>query len=382
MRKKITILLISGTAALIIACAVYGQAKEYADKLRESERHIEFLKKVETTISAIEADRKLPVEMKIIDIADLLVSIPDYVPPSPFVTDVESIGPYSRGTGTSFAGAENEPFEGRLSPDELLGVIIRMTGAENWDTTERAGQECSIKMRSGKIFVTHTPEMIKKVESAISDFRKKLPPLISSTIYLLAADEEYLGQLREKGSSVVSAEAIKKLISDAKQAGKVELLRTGYLTAFSSQTAYLYCGATHTYQGDTDTSGQGGLAPFEIFDPIINVFNEGLIVGLQAQYNSQTGQTNILATVSLSKLTAIEKHTGIGGLGLSEPGKEAEGKARKCEVETPKVDLQIVSGTGDVPAGCGLLLGGSRIKTAQAEQKSFVVIIVPAVQGQ
>jgi hypothetical protein len=210
----------------------------------------------------------------------------------------------------------------------------------------------------------------------VNDFRKNLPPLISSAVYLLAADEEYLSGLREKGSSIVSPEAIKKMLNDVQPGSKVELLRTGYLTAYSSQAAYLYCGTVQTYQGDTDTSGMSGLVPIEIFDPIINVFREGLIVGLRAQFNTQTNQTNLVAMVGLSKLIAIEEHKAIGG-GFA---KEKEGGVTGCKVETPKVDLQIVSGSADVPAGSGLLLGGSRMKTAQAQQKSFVVLVVPTVQ--
>jgi hypothetical protein len=124
-----------------------------------------------------------------------------------------------------------------------------------------------------------------------------------------------------------------------------------------------------------------GFVAFEIFDPIINIFNEGLIIGLRAQYNSQINQTNLVAMVSLSKLTAIEEHKAIGG-GLAGEQDKTKGRVTECKVETPKVDLQIVSGSADVPAGSGLLLGGSRMKTAQDQQKSFVVLVVPTVQKQ
>jgi hypothetical protein len=220
--------------------------------------------------------------------------------------------------------------------------------------------------------------MIKEVEGIVSQMRRNLPALISSSVYLFAADEDYLKQVRKKGSSTITPKAIEKIIADARGGGDVELLRTGYLTGYSSQAVYMYTGTIHTYQGDTDTSGAGGLAPFCIFDPIINVFREGLIVGLRAQYNRSTGQVNLVSMVSLSKLTAIEEHIGIGG-GTAEEGK-AGVSVMKCKVETPKVDLQIVSGSSDIPEGYGLLLGGSRIKTAQAKQKSFVVLIVPEVQ--
>ena len=89
--------------------------------------------------------------------------------------------------------------------------------------------------------------MVRNVEAIVKDFGQNLPPLIPSVVYLLAADEEYLGQLREKGSSVVSLEAIKRILTNVQPGGKVELLRTGYLTAYSAQAAYLYCGTIHTY---------------------------------------------------------------------------------------------------------------------------------------
>lgn len=374
MHRPVLIVFLVSAIAFLLFYAAYGQSKEVVDKLKESERYIELLKKVEDAIAAIETDRKLPREMKIIDVADLLLRIPDYAPPSPFVYDVESSGrrPEERAI---FPGREEEPFErAAFTSDQLTDTLKQRTGEDNWP--ELGDGFGTIHLHRGKLIVINTPEMVSNVEAIVNDFRKNLPPLISSAVYLLAADEEYLSGLREKGSSIVSPEAIKKMLNDVQPGSKVELLRTGYLTAYSSQAAYLYCGTVQTYQGDTDTSGMSGLVPIEIFDPIINVFREGLIVGLRAQFNRQTNQTNLVAMVGLSKLIAIEEHKAIGG-GFA---KEKEGGVTGCKVETPKVDLQIVSGSADVPAGSGLLLGGSRMKTAQAQQKSFVVLVVPTVQ--
>lgn len=379
MRKPVLIVFLACALAFLLVYVAYAQSKEVIDKLKESERHLELLKKVDDAIAAIGIDRKLPREIKIIDVADLLLEIPDYAPPLPFVYDVESSGIRPTGAMISF-GAEEEPFEkAAFSFDELTKTLKRRTGEDNWP--ELADGFGTIRLHRGKLIVINTPEMVRNVEAIVNEFRKNLPPLISSTVYLLAADRSYLGQLREKGSSVVSPEAIKKILSDVQPGGKVEFLRTGYLTAYSAQATYLYCGTIQTYQGDVDTSGAGGLVAFEIFDPIINIFNEGLIIGLRAQFNRQTNQTNLVAMVSLSKVTAIEEHKAIGG-GLAGEQDKTKGRVTECKVETPKVDLQIVSGSADVPAGSGLLLGGSRMKTAQDQQKSFVVLVVPTVQKQ
>lgn len=365
MRKVILIVTLCAVLAFAAAYAAYGQSREYIDKLKQAEEHIALLEKINEAVKSIEKDLKPESKMRIFDITDLEMSLIDYAPPSPFVHDVES------GFGRS-EFTEEESFEEPFGPEEIIEVIRARTGEENWP--EEAGGFGTLEHHRGKLIVINTPEILQQVESIIEEMRSNSPALISSTVHLFALDEKYLEQIRKKGSSVITPQAIKKLIEDAEKGTEVELLRTGYLTSYSSQAAYLYAGTIHTYQGDTDTSGAGGLTPVVVFDPIINIFREGFIIGLRAQYNRTTGDVNMVAMVSLSKLTAIEEHTGMGG-GL---GKEAP--PEKCRVETPKVDLQIVSGSSDAPEGYGLLVGGSRMKTTQTEQKSFVVLIVPEVQ--
>ncbi len=381
MRKRIITGVLCALLALGLAYAAYGQSKEYIDKLRESEKHIAFLKKIEDAIGKIEQDREVEREFKIIDITDLLARIPDYAPPSPFVHDVEGLTYSEGGAGAvTFDDEDEEDFEGEpYGPDEFVELIKARTEKEDEYTwPEEEDGFGTIEVHRGKLIVCNTPEIIREVEAIIEEMRGNLPALISSSVYLFAADEDYLKQIRGKGSSSIEPKAVEKIIADAQTGGKVELLKAGYLTGYSSQAVYVYTGTIHTYQGDTDTSGAGGLAPFCIFDPIINVFREGFIIGLRAQYNRTTNQVNLVSMVSLSRLTAIEEHIGIGG-GTAEEGK-AGVAVMKCKVETPKVDLQIVSGSSDIPEGHGLLLGGSRLKTAQTEQKSFVVLIVPEVQ--
>lgn len=379
MHRRILTGVLCAVLAFGVGYVAYGQSQEYIDKLKDSEKHIAFLKKIEDAIETIEKERELKKELRIIDVTDLLTKIPDYAPPSPFVHDVEGLT-YSEGGGMSFGDEDTEGFEGEpYGPDDFIELIKARTDGDDEDKwPEEEGGFGTIEVHRGKLIVCNTPEVIKEVEAIVADMRGNLPALISSSMYLFAADEEYLKQIRKTGSSVITPEAIKKVIADAQAGQNVEMLKTGYLTAYSSQAVYMYTGTIHTYQGDTDTSGAGGLAPFCIFDPIINIFREGFIVGLRAQYNRNTDQVNLVAMVSLSNLTAIEEHIGIGG-GTAEEGK-AGVSVMKCKVETPKVDLQIVSGSSDVPEGYGLLLGGSRMKTSQAKQKSFVVLIVPEVQ--
>jgi hypothetical protein len=377
MKRKLIIFGIFLAGVLSVVIAAYGQSQKYIDRLKEADKHIAFLKKVEEAIEIIEKDREKPVSLEFIDVSNLILKVNDYEPPSPFVYDVEGGWGGSPGEagGVSFDDEEGESWEGEpFGPDELIERVKYVTGDENWP--EEPGGFGMIEHHRGKLIVCHTPEMIEKVRNIIKDIERDLPVQISSEVYLLAVKEDYLGELRKKGSSVITPEAVKKILSDTRMKGETELVRTAYLNSYSAQAAYLYNGAIHTYQGDTDTSGAGGLTPIEIFDPIINIFREGLIVGLRADYNKDTKKVNLVAMISLSKLTAIEEHKGIGG-GFAE---KQEFGVTPCVVETPKVDLQIVSGSADVPEGYGLLLGGSRMKTAQAEQKSFVVLIVPRIQ--
>jgi hypothetical protein len=366
MRKGILILSLCAVLAITLAYTAHGQSKEQLDKFKEAERLIELLKKTNEAIEIIEKDRKLPAKLEVFDVADLIEEnrIKDYAPPSPFVFNVES--------ATAEEGEiDTESFEELYGPEEVIELVKATTGEENWP--EEEGGMGTVEYHRGKLIVINTPEMIDKVEALLDGLKKSLPAVISSTVYLLAVDEDYLKQHRRTGSSVITPQAVEKMLDDSQAGKKIELLKTGYITSYSSQAAYIHSGALHTYIGNTDTSGAGGLTPVLVFDPVINVFREGFIIGLRAQYNRRTNRVNLVAMVSLSKLTVIEEHTGIGG----SIGKQAP---QKCKVETPKVDLQIVSGSSDIPVGYGLLLGGSRMKTAQAEQKSFIVLIVPVVQ--
>jgi len=377
MKRKALISSIFIVAVLAVVISAYGQSRKYIDMLKEADKHIAFLKKVEEAIVIIENEREQPFEFEFIDVSDLMLKVSDYEPPSPFVHDVE--GGWYDGAGSaggiSFDDEEGEPWEGEaFGRDELIERILYATGEENWP--EDSNGFGTIEYHRGKLIIGHTPEMIERVRKIIDAIRHNMPLQISSEVYLLATEEDYLGEIRKKGSSVIAPEAIKKLLRDTRVDSKVELVRSAYIAAYSGQAAYLYNGAIHSYQGDTDTSGAGGLTPIEIFDPVINIFREGLIVGLRAEHNRDTDKVNLVAMVSLSKVTAIEEHKGIGG-GFAE---KQDFGVTPCVVETPKVDLQIVSGSADVPEGSGLLLGGARMKTAQARQKSFLVLIVPRVQ--
>ncbi len=366
MRRGILIICLCAVSAFALAYAAFAQSKEHIDKLKEAERHIELLKKVEDAIKTIEKDRKVLTELHIFDVADLMLAriVKDYAPPSPFVFDVSSAG------AEEFERAE-EPFEEPLDPEELI-ERVKLSIKDEGPAT-RDDKLTTISYSSGKLFVISTPKKIKKIEALLAQMRKNLPVLISSTVYLVAADEDYLKGLKDKDSSAIGPKAIEKMLADARTGEKVELLKTGYLTSYSGQAAYLCDGSLHTYVGKIDTMAYPATDRSQfLLEPIVNVFREGFIAGLRAQYDPMTGQVNLVAMVSLSKLTAIEEHTGIaGGTGAT---------PTKCKIETPKVDLQIVSGSADIPKGCGLLLGGSRMKTAQDRQKSFVVLIVPAVQ--
>lgn len=378
MRKTIIMLAVCAVSATAVFCAAYGQSEKYIKRLRAADRHIKLLKEVEDAIDSIRKDRVPKLrrwEMHIFNITDLLIEtrLPDFSPPSPFVQDVE-YGCSGAGGGITFNGDENSSDDG-YDPDDLVNLIKYRTGYYNWPEEEDGFG--TINFNLGKLLVINTPAMIEKVGRVIEELRANLPDLVLSRVYLFAADEAYLKQLRDKEASVLSPDAVKKILSDSAGVEKVRMLKSGYLTAYSSQAAYLYCGTIHTYQGDTDTSGAGGLTPIEIFDPVINIFREGLIVGLRAHYNRQTDRVSLIAMISLSRLTEFEEHTGIGG-GFCGP-QEAHGVS-KCTVETPKVDLQTVTGSSRVPPGHGLLLGGSKMKTAQDELKSFVVLIVPDVQ--
>jgi hypothetical protein len=175
MQKPVLIVFLACALAFILVYVAYAQSKEVIDKLKESERQMELLKRVEDAIAAIQTDRKLPREMKIIDVADLLLRIPDYAPPSPFVYDVESSAVRPAGAAISF-GAEEEPFEkAAFSSDELTEILKRRIGEDNWPALPDGFG--TIHLHRGKLIVINTPEMVRNVEAIVNEFRKNLPPL-------------------------------------------------------------------------------------------------------------------------------------------------------------------------------------------------------------
>ena len=374
MRKTVFAAFVGVTVAIGLLYAAYGQSQEYIDRIRKADPHIKFLEQVTDAIETIENERVVPrvSRMRIYNITDLLIEtkLPGFDPPSPYVMDVEAgCGGWGHGGGITFNG-ENRHGDDCYGPEEIIETIQRRTGRYNWP--DEAGGFGSIEHYGGKLIVINSPGVLERVEKIINEIRDGMPVQVLSTVYLFSVEEGYMDRVRRKGSSVITPEAVKKIVTDGNSGQEVKLLKTGYLAAYSSQSAYLFDGTSLTYQGDTDTSGGGGLAAPCMFDPIINVFHEGLIMKLKARYNRHLKRTNITAFVSLSEVTAIEERTGIGG-GVTE-------NVQKCKVETPRVDMQVISGCADVPEGYGLLLGGSKLKTAQTKQKSFVVLIVPEVQ--
>ncbi len=356
---------------LVLVYGAYGQSKEDLDNLAQSKSYIKLLEKVEDAIETIMKERKPPKrvkELKFIDVSDFVVKVPHFAGP-----DVRVFDPEQERTAPGITFGEDEDIEDLeegepFGTEGLIELVKARTGDEKWP--EEAGGFGTIEQHRGKLIVCNTPEVIKEVEQLLAEIRGNAAAIISSAIYLLSAQEEYLQQIRTKGSPIITPQAIKKVLADAQAGKEVKLIRAGYLSAYSGQSAYIYDGTAHTYVGDMDTSAGEGKS--SILDPVVNIFREGLVVNLRAQYNRQTGKTNIVAAVNLCKLISIEEHVAIGG-GNDE-------KLKSCKLETPTVDLQTVSGSADVPEHYGLLIGGSKMKTAQAKQESFVVLIVPTVR--
>ena len=369
MKKVLLLLLLSGAATTACVLPSLAQDRDAIESLKKAELEKKFLQKIRKAIEGIKKDREVKVvfEWEVIDVSDIVEDfVPNYYAPNPRIRDLEAI---MRGGGPSPIPFDEEDDEESWDSDGLEEWIRLKTGERAWKDFD----ETMLKVHGGLLFVRNTAEVIRRVKEVVEKVRRKRREIVSLHLYLLSAAEEYMKRLSGGAQkAVLNADMMKKLMDNARKGRDVKLLRAAVIMAHSGQKVCLFDGVSHSYKGDCDTSGAGGLAPMEVYDPIINIMREGLTVGVMTRYNRDTDEFELTSMVALAHLHSLQEHTVVGGMGNN---------LKTFKVEVPKMSLQIIRGTGRVKAGCGLLLGGSRTKTSEKKRKNpTFILLVPTLQ--
>jgi len=322
MRKRMLVLVCCVLVGVLLP--ILAQDEEALESLKKAEAEKKFLEAVRAAIESVKKDRQVlkAMEWRIFDIGDIATAkIPSFTAPQISVVSPEE----GREPMPITVGGEWEDDTGLWDTATLIEWIRLKTGEENWEI-----EGSLIAPSRNLLVVRNTRWMLDKVESLLQEVRSRRREYITLHIYLIEASEGYIKALADETGKVLSPESVKRLMRDLKDGGDVELLRGGIVSCLNGQGVYVFDGASHTYKGDCDTSGTGGLTPVEIYDPIISTLIEGFIVEVATLYSRSTQTFSLNIDAALAKFLGLEEKTATGGLT----------KLKTFKIEVPKMDIQ------------------------------------------
>jgi len=131
-------------------------------------------------------------------------------------------------------------------------------------------------------------------------------------------------------------------------------LASATVTAHNRQRVYIAVLNQRAYIADYDTSGAGGLAPFEVGDPIIKNFQEGTVLEVQPIISADRKYVTVNVRATYSHLMTPTLSTIIVNMGTIMPSVVGS------PIEIPEIGIDRVFTSATIPDGGTVLLGGLR----------------------
>jgi hypothetical protein len=223
--------------------------------------------------------------------------------------------------------------------------------------------EGEYRYSGGKLTCYLSAENLKVIEDLLTRMRKCTGYSINLEVRFIRAKEDYIEQLgqKEKGSVIyLSAEAEKKLLSDAAAKKDVEIVASSEVMASDGQVVHIREGRQVSLLMDYDFSSVDSNA----LQPLVRVVNEGLICQFKPKVILDGKKLNIQVLASLSSLNKdMRKKEFMGG-----------------ELVLPSMQLSRIHTTVQVPSGTAALVGGTATTSgAKGDEQSFIVFVKPTL---
>jgi len=354
--------------------------------------------------------------LEIYNVSDILATIPNFTGPDIRVLNPEELGP-GGGGGPAPIPIGGEQTEEAWGMDNLIELIKAATGESAWpdgsmieghrgqliiintrDTHKKIRQILEQFRRNFGMFVCIEVRFVSVRETLLEDvgidYRgigngaqwipvNPPPPLMANTTGGTdpgigrrvpgRGREEWVGRIQNPWQDVfgrvidrpvtsglwlqstwIEPFQLNAIMHARTEEIRSRILASGTVTAHNRQRVYLAVLNQRAYIADYDTSGAGGLAPFEVGDPIIKNFQEGTVIEVQPIISSDRKYVTINVRATYSHLmtpTISTIHVNMGTIMRS---------VVDSPIEVPEIGIDRVYTSTTLPDGGTALLGGLR----------------------
>lgn len=323
------------------------------------------------TISTLD-DLAKNVDVRVYDIRDLLVIVPDYAPPQltgglPGPTTMPATAPAEPAAPTQ---------EDRVK--SIYKMIEDIVAPETWK--DRGGSAGALRELQGQLIVTQTPENHVQIVELLEQLRAARRVQCEVDAQFISCDEPVARALLEKwqktapfatrpitagrsataspsGDSVpddrpskatglfLDDDQVKQFLHAGQNAPSFAVIAAPRMRLFNGQRAYVMVGTSRAYTSDyAAVTAAGGQIRY---DPVVSVVQSGLLMDVQATISSDRTAATLSLRPQVSALLGMKQ--------LPWSGRPA---GSNLMVQDPQVRSTELQTTVSVPDGRTLLLGG------------------------
>jgi beta-lactamase regulating signal transducer with metallopeptidase domain/type II secretory pathway component GspD/PulD (secretin) len=304
------------------------------------------------------------VEVRVYDIRDLIVSIPNF-------DNAPQLGKPEIGTTTAPAPtqpANSNGASGRAQAvKDIVQTIESTVAPETWK--DRGGTVAALRELNGQLIVTQTPENQAQVVHLLDQLRDAHGLQCTVEARFVSCDEPVARALLAKWQKIAApatlhpagvstqpggSGAVGFFLDDAQigeflKAGGNEpaasIIAAPRLTLFSGQRAWVMVARSRRYIGAyAATTVEGGQTRY---DPVLAVVQSGVVLDVQATINADRTAATLVLHPQISALLGMKQ--------VPWPGRPAGSNLMVQEPDLRTTELQT---TVSVPAGRTLVLGG------------------------
>lgn len=350
--------------ALVLAAAGASAQDPAAREVAELEA---LLARVDAALADLDALARPRFSFAQYDVRHLLQRPPDRVAPSLWVPSEAAGFRAARGGGGAgaFCFDSCEADAGAaLEPDELEQLAVRAVGEDAWD------DPASIEVHRGFLLVRQTLLGHARIRRLLDDLARPATRAVQLDVgfyHLPAPLERDLREAALAAGGVLDPALLARL-DGAVRAGAARLTGSATLSALSEQRVYLHQGDERAYVADYERSSGGtGMVTETVPDPIVEVLRAGLALEVRPTVvDADAGGPRVALDVRFARstpLTFVDRQTPWGVL------------------TTPRVSMDSVRTSAQVPAGAGVLVFAAR-GTEDDGTSDVVIVVRPRVVGR
>lgn len=327
------------------------------------------------TISTAD-DLSKNVIVRVYDIRDLIVAIPDFDPKQDPKDDVAA--PKIRPPATQPADAQSaSKYDGKKVPsrNEIVESIVKLiedtVATDSWKSN--GGSVGALRELQGQLIVTQTPENHREIVILLEQLRESRGIQVNVEARFISCDEQVVKTLmtewRKKaratnrllkatGPATQPADGdsssdtiylddaqVQQFLHDAENTAGATIVAAPRITLFNGQRAYVRVGTSRAYTRDYTTvrTANGDTR----YDPVVATAEAGLLMDVQATASADRHDVTLTLRPRISALTGMT-HTPW-------PGRPA---GSNLVVDEPRIRTSELETTASIPDHGTLLLGG------------------------